>query len=123
MEAPGMPQAQGLYEPQREHDACGVGFIVHLKGKRSHQIVMDGLTALANLEHRGASGSEVNTGDGAGLLIQIPDAFFRHELAGRGSTSSAGVWCPPTRTPRMSVPRRAPSSPRCSRRSSGAMRS
>ena len=84
MEAPGMPQAQGLYDPQREHDACGVGFIVHLKGRRSHQIVQDGLTALANLEHRGASGSEVNTGDGAGLLIQIPDAFFRHELAGRG---------------------------------------
>ena len=81
MEAPGMPQAQGLYDPQREHDACGVGFIVHLKGKRSHQIVLDGLTALANLEHRGASGSEANTGDGAGILIQVPDAFFRHELA------------------------------------------
>ena len=84
MRAPGMPQAQGLYDPQREHDACGVGFIVQLKGRRSHQIVRDGLTALANLEHRGASGSEVNTGDGAGLLIQIPDAFFRHELPGQG---------------------------------------
>ena len=84
MEAPGMPQAQGLYDPQREHDACGVGFIVQLKGKRSHQIVLDGLTALANLEHRGASGSEANTGDGAGILIQVPDAFFRHELAAQG---------------------------------------
>ena len=84
MEAPGTPRAQGLYDPQREHDACGVGFIVHLKGRRSHQIVEDGLTALANLEHRGASGSEVNTGDGAGILIQIPDAFFRHELTTQG---------------------------------------
>ena len=84
MEAPGMPQAQGLYDPQREHDACGVGFIVHLKGKRSHQIVQDGLTALANLEHRGASGSEANTGDGAGILIQVPDAYFRHELTAQG---------------------------------------
>ncbi|MDA0301163.1 MAG: glutamate synthase large subunit [Chloroflexi bacterium] len=79
-----MPHAQGLYDPQREHDACGVGFIVHLKGKRSHQIVQDGLTALANLEHRGASGSEANTGDGAGILIQIPDAFFRQELNAQG---------------------------------------
>ena len=84
MEASGTPQAQGLYDPQREHDACGVGFIVQLKGRRSHQIVQDGLTALANLEHRGASGSEVNTGDGAGLLIQIPDAYFRHELTSQG---------------------------------------
>ncbi|MGE3857038.1 MAG: glutamate synthase central domain-containing protein, partial [Dehalococcoidia bacterium] len=84
MTAPGMPQAQGLYDPQLEHDACGVGFIVQLKGKRSHQIVRDGLTALANLEHRGASGSESNTGDGAGILIQIPDAFFRHELNAQG---------------------------------------
>ena len=84
MEAPGMPQAQGLYDPRMEHDACGVGFIVQLKGKRSHQIVQDGLTALANLEHRGASGSEANTGDGAGILIQIPDAFFRHETAALG---------------------------------------
>ncbi|MFA7248786.1 MAG: glutamate synthase large subunit [Dehalococcoidia bacterium] len=84
MEAPGMPQAQGLYDPRLEHDSCGVGFIVQLKGRRSHQIVQDGLTALANLEHRGASGSEVNTGDGAGILIQVPDAFFRHELAAQG---------------------------------------
>ncbi len=84
MVAPGTPQAQGLYDPQREHDACGVGFIVQLKGKRSHQIVRDGLTALANLEHRGASGSEANTGDGAGILIQIPDAYFRHELTSQG---------------------------------------
>ncbi len=84
MDAPGLPQAQGLYDPRHEHDSCGVGFIVHLKGKRSHQIVRDGLTALENLNHRGACGCEVNTGDGAGLLIQIPDEFFRRECAQLG---------------------------------------
>ncbi|MFN8584861.1 MAG: glutamate synthase large subunit [Dehalococcoidia bacterium] len=84
MGAPGLPQAQGLYDPIHEHDSCGVGFIVHLKGKRSHQIVRDGLTALENLNHRGACGCEVNTGDGAGILIQVPDEFFRHECAHLG---------------------------------------
>ncbi len=81
MNAPGLPQAQGLYDPIHEHDSCGVGFLVHLKGKRSHQIVRDGLLALENLNHRGACGCEVNTGDGAGILIQMPDEFFRHECA------------------------------------------
>ena len=75
------PGPFGLYSPQHEHDSCGVGFIVHLKGKKSHQIIQDGLQALENLNHRGACGCEVNTGDGAGLLIQIPDGFFRHECA------------------------------------------
>ena len=75
------PGPFGLYSPQHEHDSCGVGFIVHLKGKKSHQIIQDGLQALENLNHRGACGCEVNTGDGAGLLIQIPDDFFRHECA------------------------------------------
>jgi glutamate synthase (NADPH) large chain len=79
--ASGLPSSQGLYDPAFEHDACGVGFLVHLKGQRSHQIVQDGILALENLDHRGASGSEPNTGDGAGLLIQVPDAFFRHECA------------------------------------------
>jgi len=60
-----VPSAQGLYRPEFEHDSCGVGFIVHLKGHRSHQLIDDGLTALENLHHRGASGAEVNTGDGA----------------------------------------------------------
>ncbi|MCC5952823.1 MAG: glutamate synthase large subunit [Acidimicrobiia bacterium] len=68
----------GLYDPRFEHDACGVNFIVHMKGERSHDIVRHGIGALCNLEHRGAIGSEPNTGDGAGLLLQIPDAFFRH---------------------------------------------
>ncbi|MEP7214822.1 MAG: glutamate synthase central domain-containing protein, partial [Anaerolineaceae bacterium] len=81
MGLPGIPPAQGLYSPEHEHDSCGVGFIVHLKGQRSHQIVDDGLTALENLNHRGACGCEVNTGDGAGILIQLPHEFFRRECA------------------------------------------
>ncbi|MBI5947629.1 MAG: glutamate synthase large subunit [Chloroflexi bacterium] len=84
MARPGLPAAQGLYTPQHEHDSCGVGFVVHLKGNRSHQIIDDGLTALENLHHRGASGSEVNTGDGAGILIQLPHEFFRRECAALG---------------------------------------
>ncbi len=71
------PQAQGLYDPQHEKDSCGVGFVVHLKGKKSHDIVEKGLQLLVNLEHRGACGCEANTGDGAGLLLQMPDTFFR----------------------------------------------
>ena len=72
----GLPLAQGLYDPRNEHDSCGVGFIVNLKGQKSHQIVRDGLTALDNMNHRGACGCENNTGDGAGLLIQIPHEFL-----------------------------------------------
>ena len=74
---PGCPPAQGLYDPQFEHDACGVGFVVHVKGVRSHAIVRQALKVLINLLHRGACGCEVNTGDGAGILIQIPDKFLR----------------------------------------------
>jgi glutamate synthase (NADPH/NADH) large chain len=77
----GLPPQQGLYDPQHEHDACGVGFLVHLKGERSHKLVRDGILALNRLNHRGACGCEVNTGDGAGVLIQIPDEFFRKECA------------------------------------------
>ena len=68
---------QGLYSPEYEHDACGIGFVVNIHGKRSHKTVKDGLTILANLAHRGGAGSEESTGDGAGILLQIPDAFFR----------------------------------------------
>ena len=67
----------GLYDSAFEHDACGVAFVVDMSGTKSHDIVEKGLTALLNLEHRGASGAEVNTGDGSGILIQIPDRFFR----------------------------------------------
>ena len=74
---PTTPGRRGLYDPRFEHDACGVNFIVHMKGLRSHQIVQHGIGALCNLEHRGAQGAEVNTGDGAGLLLQVPDRFLR----------------------------------------------
>ena len=71
----------GLYHPKREHDACGLAFVAHLKGEKSHQIVEDGLKILKNLTHRGATGYDPLTGDGAGILIQIPDAFYRDEVA------------------------------------------
>jgi len=72
-----LPVQQGLYDPSREHDACGVAFVATLTGIPSHHIVQQALTALRNLEHRGASGSEPESGDGAGTLIQIPDRFLR----------------------------------------------
>ncbi|WP_233290610.1 glutamate synthase large subunit [Shinella sp. PSBB067] len=83
---PGLPKKQGLYDPRNEHDACGVGFVAHLKGKKSHQIVKDGLFMLENLTHRGAVGADPLMGDGAGILVQIPDRFFREEMARQGIT-------------------------------------
>ncbi len=77
----GLPARQGLYDPQFEHDACGIGFVAHIKGHKSHQILQDALTVLQNLDHRGAQGSEVNSGDGAGILFQIPDTFFQETCA------------------------------------------
>jgi glutamate synthase (ferredoxin) len=71
-----LPPAQGLYDPRHEHDACGVGFVVDLKGRKSSSIVKSGLEVLLNLEHRGACGSEKNTGDGAGILMQVPHKFL-----------------------------------------------
>src|SRR5437016_1649558 len=71
------PAGRGLYDPAQEHDACGVGFVVDIKGRRSASIVRKALEVLKNLQHRGACGCEVNTGDGAGILIQTPDRFFR----------------------------------------------
>jgi glutamate synthase (ferredoxin) len=71
-----LPPKQGLYDPQFEHDACGVGLIVHMKGQKSHAIVEEALTILVNLEHRGACGAETNTGDGAGILMQVPHRFL-----------------------------------------------
>jgi glutamate synthase (NADPH/NADH) large chain len=78
------PPAHGLYDPRHEHDACGVGFVAHIKGKKSHAIVEQGLTVLKNLTHRGAVGWDPKLSDGAGCLIQIPDKFFREEMAKRG---------------------------------------
>jgi glutamate synthase (ferredoxin) len=76
-----LPPKQGLYDPQFEHDACGVGFIVHMKGQKSHEIVEQALTILLNLDHRGACGCEANTGDGAGILIQVPHKFLKKVAA------------------------------------------
>ncbi|QMU55990.1 MAG: glutamate synthase large subunit [Candidatus Mycalebacterium zealandia] len=77
-------EKQGLYDPTLEHDACGVGFVVNIKGAKSHSIVADALTVLRNLEHRGACGCEPETGDGAGILFQIPHAFFSGVCAEQG---------------------------------------
>src|SRR6266851_4914066 len=85
----GQPPAQGLYDPAHEHDACGVGFVVDIKGRRSHAIVSQALTVLKNLLHRGACGCEVNTGDGAGILIQMPHQFLERECSRLGLTLPA----------------------------------
>jgi glutamate synthase (ferredoxin) len=77
---------QGLYHPQFEHDACGVGFVVDVKGRKSHDIVRKALTVLVNLRHRGACGCEPNTGDGAGILLQKPEAFLKERCKGLGIT-------------------------------------
>ena len=75
---------QGLYDPANEHDACGVGFVAHLKGDASHSVVRKGIEVLVNLEHRGACGCDPETGDGAGVLIQIPDQLYREDLQREG---------------------------------------
>jgi glutamate synthase (NADPH/NADH) large chain len=76
--------AQGLYDPSNEHDACGVGFVAHIKGNKSHSIVEQGLLILKNLDHRGAVGADKLMGDGAGILLQLPDQYFRDEMASQG---------------------------------------
>ena len=83
------PEAVGLYDPVHEHDACGVGFVANIKGHRSHTIVEQGLRVLENLLHRGACGCEAATGDGAGILVQMPDPFLRKITAGLGITLPA----------------------------------
>ena len=72
-----LPQKQGLYDPRNEHDSCGVGFVADIKGRKSHAIVRQGLSILVNLDHRGAVGADPLVGDGAGCMIQIPDALLR----------------------------------------------
>ncbi|WP_431773077.1 glutamate synthase large subunit [Streptomyces cucumeris] len=76
------PARQGMYDPRNEHDACGVGFVATLTGEASHELVEQALTVLRNLEHRGATGSEPDSGDGAGILVQVPDAFLRETVTG-----------------------------------------
>ena len=82
----GLPVQQGLYDPRNEKDACGIGFIVNINGEPSHEIITKGIQILINLTHRGACGCDPETGDGAGILIQIPDKFFRRECSKLGFT-------------------------------------
>jgi glutamate synthase (NADPH) large chain len=103
----GRPAKQGLYDPWFEHDACGVGFVVDMKGRKSNQILLQALQVLRNLDHRGASGSEANTGDGAGVLLQMPHRFLqeackkaRISLPGPGEYGSGLVFLPQKATMR-----------------------
>ncbi|HWU37520.1 MAG TPA: hypothetical protein VN203_07680, partial [Candidatus Acidoferrum sp.] len=82
----GLPRAQGLYDPRHEHDACGIGFVANIEGRKSHDIIAKGIQILINLTHRGACGCDPETGDGAGVLIQIPHAFFDRECSRLGFT-------------------------------------
>src|SRR3984957_18789255 len=82
----GSPAGPGLYDPRNEHDSCGVGFVVNIKGRKSHEIIRRGLEILVNLDHRGAVGAGPLVGDGTGCLIQIPDALLRHWAEERGLT-------------------------------------
>src|SRR3954469_24171381 len=74
---PDLPVQQGLYDPAFEHDACGVGFVVDMHGRASHRMIELGISSLCHLDHRGATGAEANVGDGAGILVQVPDKFLR----------------------------------------------
>ncbi|HKU75849.1 MAG TPA: glutamate synthase large subunit [Pyrinomonadaceae bacterium] len=98
------PPKQGLYDPRYEHDACGVGFVADIKGRRSHRIVKNALEVLLNLEHRGASGCDANSGDGAGILIQSPHEFFKKqclfELPAFGHYAAGMVFLPVDDAPR-----------------------
>jgi glutamate synthase (NADPH/NADH) large chain len=93
-----LPHPQGLYDPTNERDACGVAFVADLHGRRSHDVVAKGLSALIRLDHRGARGAEYNTGDGAGIMIQVPDAYFRaivdFELPPAGQYATGHVFLP-----------------------------
>src|SRR6186713_932241 len=107
----GPPPKQGLYDPQFEHDACGVGFIVDIKGRKSNAVVKQGIQILKNLDHRGASGSEVNTGDGAGMLMQMPHAFLkkvakkdaRIDLPEPGMYAAGNIFMPRNATQRRKI--------------------
>src|SRR3984957_14050866 len=79
-----LPEPQGLYHPNQEHDACGIGFVANIRGEKSHDIIEKGIQILINLTHRGACGCDPETGDGAGILIQIPHTFFAREAKTRG---------------------------------------
>jgi glutamate synthase (NADPH/NADH) large chain len=111
--SPGLPPKQGLYDPWFEHDACGVGFVVDIKGRKSNLILKQAIQVLKNLDHRGAAGSEANTGDGAGVLIQTPHAFFKEAakkariaLPGPGEYGSGLIFLPRDRIKRRRVEER-----------------
>lgn len=90
----GLPTKQGLYDPAFEHDNCGIGFLAHIKGEKSHKVIRDALNMLENLEHRGGQGDEVNTGDGAGILVQLPHQFFVKQTSfniGEAGTYAVGM--------------------------------
>ena len=79
-----LPEPQGLYDPSFEHDACGIGIVANIRGKKSYDIIDDALTILENLKHRGAEGADAQSGDGAGILIQIPHEFFCRRMRNPG---------------------------------------
>ena len=83
-------QNHGLYAADQEHDACGVGFVAHIKGQKSHAIVGQALKILENLDHRGAVGADALMGDGAGILIQLPDALYREEMSKHSTVDKSG---------------------------------
>ncbi|MCL4401277.1 MAG: hypothetical protein M1436_01245, partial [Acidobacteria bacterium] len=87
----GLPEAQGMYDPRHEHDACGIGFVANIKGHRSHDIITKGIQILVNLTHRGACGCDPETGDGAGVTIQIPHQFFVR--FGAPAATLCRQWC------------------------------
>ncbi len=97
----GFPTPTGLYDPRNEHDSCGVGFVAHIRGQKSHAIVAQALEILANLDHRGAVGADPLLGDGAGILLQVPDPLFRdwaaeagHDLPPAGDYAVAQCFLP-----------------------------
>ena len=89
----GFPEKYGLYDPEYEKDACGVGFVAHIKGRASHQIVKDANRILCNMDHRGARGSETNTGDGAGMLTALPLFIFLLKFLLKSSSKSTFFCC------------------------------
>ncbi|HET9751677.1 MAG TPA: glutamate synthase subunit alpha, partial [Myxococcales bacterium] len=108
----GPPPRQGLYDPALEHDSCGFGFVADIKGRPSHDIVIKALEVLLNLEHRGATGAEKDTGDGAGILLQTPHAFLKREcqklglaLPERGRYGAGMVFLPPSEHGREAIDR------------------
>ncbi|HEU4685063.1 MAG TPA: hypothetical protein VFS39_11240, partial [Nitrospira sp.] len=103
MELPGLPPKQGLYDPQQEKDSCGIGFVVNIKGQKSHDILRKGLQVLENLTHRGAQGCDPCTGDGAGILLQVPHEFLKRaggeagvSLPGPGEYGVGQLFLPPS---------------------------